>query len=266
MLLVGLAVSALPLGGQSDTPRFEVASVKPNNSGSPTSSGRSVKGSISFSNMALRFLISNAFSVRPNRLIGGPSWIDTDRYDIETRAPETASDEQIRLMLRTLLAERFKLVTRTESREQPAYALVVARSDGRLGPKLIASSACDNAARFTVAAPAAESKLPESMPCGSRRWNDGRETVIRAGAQPLAPLVRALDGTDDRQVLDRTNLTGTFTFEVRFAPPNVSVTNNDSGLPSVFAALEEQLGLKLESTRAPLDVLVIDSVERPTPD
>jgi uncharacterized protein (TIGR03435 family) len=83
----------------------------------------------------------------------------------------------------------------------------------------------------------------------------------------LASLVRALDGVaDGRQVIDRTNLSGTFTFEIRFAPPTVSATNNDGGLPSMFAALEEQLGLKLESTRAPLEVLVIDSVERPTPD
>jgi uncharacterized protein (TIGR03435 family) len=97
-------------------------------------------------------------------------------------------------------------------------------------------------------------------------WNDGTETVSRAQAQPLAPLVRALDGTNDRQEINRTNLSGTVTFEVRFAPPNVSLTNNDSGLPSLFTALEEQLGLKLESIRAPLEVVVIDSVERPTPD
>jgi len=204
-----LCVVAATPGARQTAPAFEVASVKPNTSGSGTSSGRSANGSVTL----------------------------------------------------------FKLVARTESRDQPAYALVVARADGRLGPKLIASSVCDTEARFTPAAPPAESKLPESMPCGNRRWNDGRETVIRAGAQPLAPLVRALDGVaDGRQVIDRTDLSGTFTFELRFAPPTVSSTNSDSGLPSMFAALEEQLGLKLESTRAPLEVLVIGSVERPTPD
>ena len=262
-----LCLVAATHGARQTAPAFEVASVKPNTSGSGTSSGRSANGSMTLTNMPLRLLITNAFGMRPNRVIGGPSWIDSERFDISARAPANTTDNQLSLMLRTLITERFKLVARTEARDQPAYALVVARADGRLGPKLIASSVCDKEARFTPAAPPAESKLPESMPCGNRRWNDGRETVIRAGAQPLAPLVRALDGVaDGRQVIDRTNLSGTFTFEIRFAPPTVSATNSDSGLPSMFAALEEQLGLKLESTRAPLEVLVIDSVERPTPD
>ena len=259
-------VAATP-GARQATPAFEVASVKPNTSGSGTQSGRSANGSVTLTNMPLRLLISSAFGIRPNRVSGGPNWIDSERFDISARAPENTTDNQLSLMLKTLITERFKLVARTEAQDQPAYALVVARSDGRLGPKLIASTVCDKAARFGTAAPPAASKLPESMPCGNRRWNDGRETVIQAGAQPLAAIVRALDGVaDGRQVIDRTNLGGTFTFEIRFAPPTVSAANNDSGLPSMFAALEEQLGLKLESTRAPLEVLVIDSVERPTPD
>jgi uncharacterized protein (TIGR03435 family) len=97
-------------------------------------------------------------------------------------------------------------------------------------------------------------------------WNDDTETVISRRGTAVGATCPCTRWNDDRQEIDRTNLSGTFTFEVRFAPPNVSLTNNDSGLPSLFTALEEQLGLKLESIRAPLEVVVIDSVERPTPD
>lgn len=263
LLIVAMGwISTATPGAQA--PAFEVASVKPNSSGSDVQSGRSVKGTITLTNMPLRALVGNAFGVRLDRVLGGPGWIDSERFDITARAPGNASDEQIRLMLRALLAQRFTLVVHTEAREQPAYALVRARDDGRLGPNLIASSDCDKAAQFTPRAPKADGKPPLPMPCGFRRWNDGRETVIRAGAQPIAPLVRALEY--DRQVIDRTELTGTFTFELRFAPPNVSVASDDTGLPSLFRALQEQLGLKLDATRAPVDMLVIDSVERPTAD
>jgi len=265
VVLGAVCVSVATIAAQS-APAFDVASVKPNKSGSPTSSGRSTKGSVDFRNMQLRFLISNAFGVRPTRVIGGPGWIDTERYDIAARAPENTTDEQLSLMLRRLLVERFRLAAKMESREQPAYALVLAREDGRLGPNLLMSVDCDKRAQFPPAPPRPGATQLAAMPCGSRRWNDGRETVIQAGAQPIARLARFLDGMNNREVLERTNLSGTFTFELRFAPPTLSDASTDAGLPSLFAALDEQLGLKLESTRAPVDVVVIDSVERPTPD
>ena len=111
-------------------------------------SGRSVKGTVTLTNMPLRELIGNAFGVRLNRVLGGPGWLDSERFDIVARAPANTPDDQMRLMLRALLTHRFKLVVHTATREQPAYALIRACNDGRLGPNLIASSDCDRAAQL----------------------------------------------------------------------------------------------------------------------
>ena len=272
LLTGGVVLAQTPA---APNPSFEVASVKPNTSNSGSSSARSVKGSFTILNQSARMVIVNAYDVLPERVVGGPSWIDNTRFDVNARAPEGTPDSQLPLMMRTLLAERFKLVARTEMREQPVYALILA-TPGQLGPNLKPSADCNKAAQSSFGprgfgpgaspglAPPPQGQLPA---CGVRSSSDGRGTTIFGGARTMADLARTLDGTGGRVVVDRTGLTGTFNFELRYARDNLqSPPGNDSDLPTVFTALQEQLGLKLESERGPVEFLVIDSVEPPTPD
>ncbi len=250
-------------------PAFEVASVKPNTSGAIAQSSQIGKGSVTATNMRLRALIVAAYGVNPDRIAGLPSWTDQERFDIAARAPAGTPDGQLRLMLRTLLAERFRLVARTEMREQAVYALVVARPERGLGPNLRPSTECDAAWLSNRGSGTATGARPCTVVSGA----DGKGAAyITAGARPIEVLVQELQrlgmqGVIDRPVIDRTGLGGTYDVDLRFAASSLGAAAADApALPSIFTALQEQLGLKLEPARGPVEVLVIDSVQRPTPD
>src|SRR5687768_10111775 len=137
LLLAGLAVAALPLAAQSDAPRFDVASVKPLGSSGNSTWNLLPSGRFVATNSQLRMLIFNAYGVTPDRLLGGPDWIDRDRFDILASAPAGTSESTMLTMLQTLLADRFKLVLRREAREMAVYSLLIARSDGRIDKALL---------------------------------------------------------------------------------------------------------------------------------
>lgn len=253
---------------QSPAPAFEVASVRPN-TGASSQSARFGNGSMTFTNYPLRMLISSAYGLRLERVVGGPSWMDSERFDVIARAPAGAPDDQLSLMLRTLLADRFTLVARREMRDQPIYALVVARPDRRLGPNLKLSSKCRKGGVF--GGPGATIPPPQAgelMLCGMRSmFTDATGSIIQGGAVSLANLAGALGGSAGRIVVDRTGLTGTYDLDLRFARMGLQAAPApDSNLPTLFAAIQEQLGLKLESTTGPVEFLVVDGAERPTPD
>jgi uncharacterized protein (TIGR03435 family) len=177
-------------------------------------------------------------------------------------------------MMQRMLADRFQLAVHTETRELPVYALTVARSNGRLGPNLrTAATDCEaligqmlKGAQGGGPPPAAPQRPGGGPACGMRF--DGRR--VTAGGTSMAALARSLAGPVGRLVEDRTGLAGGFDFDFEFtvdpaaAPPGAPLPPPDANAPSIFTALEEQLGLKLEPTRAPVDVLVIDRAERPT--
>jgi uncharacterized protein (TIGR03435 family) len=214
--------------------------------------------------------------------MGGPSWIAAEHFDINAKAdgelfPRDGA-RPLDAALQALLADRFKLVVHTESRELPIYALVVARNDGRLGPNLTRSSTTDCDAMLAAARqrrggappppPPASGQPP---PCG---WITGNDRLV-ADSILLSQLAGLLSGPVERSVFDRTGLTGRFDarlmwtpFQMPQRPPNDpdDLPPVDANGPSIFTAVEEQLGLKLESTRGLVEVLVIDRVERPTPD
>jgi uncharacterized protein (TIGR03435 family) len=176
-------------------------------------------------------------------------------------------------MLRTLLAERFRFVAHTEMREMPVYALVVDRGAERMGPSLKMSTQCDPDWMKTLGFRAGDAALPiGKRPCAVVSGADRRGAYITGGARTIAAFVDVLQrpdvttGTIDRPVIDRTNLTGTYDFDLWFAAAGLGAVSPDAtNLSSIFTAIQEQLGLKLESTRGPVEVLVIDAVDRPTP-
>ena len=265
---------------------FEVASVKVNRSGDNRVMIGGPGTAFRATNVALRMLITLAYRLQPSQLVGGPDWMSTDRFDILAKPPDGvslrssspgAAPEPLQLMLRALLEDRFKLKVHNESRELPVYALVLARSDGKLGPKMERSTA-ECAARGgrgrptgAPQGPPAPPKPGEHVPC-SMFMMPG---AINAGDQTMAQFATALSQRPEigRQVIDRTGLDGLWSYDVEFAlqfqgqpPPGVQLPSVDPNAPNLFTALQEQLGLKLESTKAPVDVLVIDSVDHPTED
>jgi uncharacterized protein (TIGR03435 family) len=257
-------------------PAFEVASVKLNKSGdSRVIGGRTQPGGrFTMANVQLREIIRLAYRLQSFQVLGGPNWINSDRFDIVAKAESRAAPEQLWLMLRTLLAERFKLAVHNDTRELPVFALVVARSDGNLGPQLRHSDAdCVAAAAGPPSGVAPSPPDPSQPPqCGSGRLGSGRFT---ARAQRIEALSLLLSTRVSRSVIDRTGLTGFFDFDLEWTaaagepgvPPTTGPANDrpDDG-PSIFTALQEQLGLKLDPQRGPVEVLVIDHVEQPTTD
>ena len=259
---------------------FETASVKPNKSGAEERYFRMDPrgGSLAVVNMQLREMIRFAYQIQSFQLEGGPDWIASERFDVlakpEREVPSTGAffdgQDPLRMMLRTLLADRFKLVTHKETKDLPIFELVLARQDGRLGPQL-RRAAVDCAARAAAARggtpPPATSGPPGPGSCGMTM----NPTRVAGGGVTPAMLASLLEGPAQRLVIDRTGLTGNWDLEVKYTPdrsqlppgvePPVSIDWNG---PSLFTALEEQLGLKLRPARGPVEVLVIDSVDRPT--
>lgn len=253
-----------------DAPAFEVASIKRNVSGDQGSSRNvGVGGRLVFNNFPLRQLITAAYDIQSFQLIGGPSWINSERYDVEAKAAAETPLAQMYLRMRTLLAERFKLVVHQEARELPVYHLVKARADGPLGPHLKRSSVDCGPSGRGVPQPGA----PPGPPVGCRAFISPAQIVFEG--QTTAQLVRVLGMTLRETVIDRTNLTGGYDLQLSFAPDfgrsgpppgGASATAgapvDDPNLPSLFTALEEQLGLKLERQRSPVEVVVIDSIDK----
>jgi uncharacterized protein (TIGR03435 family) len=254
LVLAGAAVAAQSVAA----PAFEVASVKPNTSGGFNSSTSGNATSFTAVNAPLRLLIVFAYRLRDFQ-VSAPSWTESERFDITARVPEGATGDN-RTRLQALLAERFKLVTRRETREQPVYALVLARDDGRLGPQMNPS---------TVDCKAGTTARGGSSPCGMNTSVGASAGKITAVGQTAAALADALASFGlSRMVIDRTGLAAAYDFELAWAPDTTSpATGAATGdAPSLFTAIQEQLGLRLDSQRGPVDFLIVERVERPTPD
>jgi len=239
-----ILVLAAVLLAQS-TPAFDVTSVKPNTGTQdfvrfdPQPGGR-----LRITNASLRMVVSWAYAVQNTQLEGGPDWFDRERFDFLAKAEGSPATDEMRLMLRTLIVDRFKLRFHNETREIPVYALTRPRPDTKLGPKLSSSDS-------NCGAP------PDGKP--RKCEYDVRPGNVHGHGIPLELLITALAGFSGRVVVDRTGLTGPVDFDLTWTAP-------DAGGPSLFTAIEEQLGLKLEPTRAPVGIMVIDSAERPAGD
>lgn len=226
---------------QLSTPSFEVATIKPNKSGEQ-GGGSGFEGSTyRGTNVSLLRLIRLAYAPI-QEFVGGTGWIDSERYDILAKAEGQPNRQQMQLMLRSLLADRFKLVVHKETREKPAFALVLARADGKLGPGLRPSE--------VDCSPGNRDKAPKGA-CGFR----AAQGIISSRSATMEMLAGELILTG-RLVVDRTGLKGAYEFDLRWTPDEFQTSSE------LIVALREQLGLKLEPIRAPVEVIVIDQAER----
>jgi uncharacterized protein (TIGR03435 family) len=276
LLLLGLAV-VLPPAAQSA--RFDVASVKR----SPDYIGRDIQAYVGspqpgywrLRDLPVASAVLNLYPGHPLsvQLVGAPDWLDSrEWYDIEARTSPSATDEEIRLMGRALLAERFKLALHTEQREVPAFVLVQ-RNDKKLGSGLKPPAVDCTSFRAGGERPNDPTRKPNAdrPACGVLGWLPvfdhtrlvaGADTRITAGDVPISQILTFLGNYFNRPVVDRTNLTQRFDIELQFTADPV---RNDAG-PSIRTAVTEQLGLQVQDGRGPVEVLVIDHIERPTPD
>jgi uncharacterized protein (TIGR03435 family) len=262
-VIIMLGASA-PLVSQAP-PAFEVASIKPSgDSRARQDADVQPSGRLVVTNTTLLSLISDFFEVQRHEMVSGerlPSWVGSERWDIVAKGPPiTDVGAQLplyRRMMQNLLIERFKLVTRREMRDIPVYALVFARADRRLGPQMRPSSA-DCAALSAAFKATGARQTPDSPVCGLRPIRG----QFRGTGILLRDLARAL-AISERPVVDATGLAGSFDFDLKWTPYDAAGATVGA---SLFTAIQEQLGLRLEPRQAPMNVLVIDSAERPTPD
>jgi uncharacterized protein (TIGR03435 family) len=251
-------------------PAFDVASVKANHSGDEESASFVQPGGrYTATNVTVRMLVKSAYGLHDDQLVGGPSWIDKERFDVAAMAEgyttASAFRDHARLMLRPLLADRFKLVLRRERRDLPVYAIVLAAADGHLGPQLHRSDpgGCAGPAKATPAvAGAGEPAIP--LPCGAEVYRPGH---LAARGMALSNFVLNVSRWTDRVVVDRTGLDGTFDWDVQWTPEDLTVdpATTPAG-PLLFAALRDQAGFRIERQQSLVDVLVVEHVERPEPD
>jgi uncharacterized protein (TIGR03435 family) len=234
-------ITGRPSAQTPSAPAFEVASIKPNTSGDPRSGTHNLPGGrVTITNQLLRDVIRTAYGSNDMEIIGGPDWMVVDRWDVVAAAAPGNPDAPWQLMLKSLLTERFKLRAHLESRERPIYRLVVARRDNRLGPEVH-----DTSCRIDAVDCSRTSANTKGITSG---------TITSAG-QTMADLGTSLSPYVERRVFDHTGLDGRYDFQLRWSEDL-----------SIFTALQDQLGLKLESTKGPVDVLVIDHAEKPAED
>ena len=243
-LLVFAAGMAL---GQPPAPapaaQFEVVSIKPHPE--PIAFSSNMTRGASYRGVAIKLLdlIEDAYNLQPDQVSGGPGWVKTEHFDIDAQAPGDGalSMERARPMLQTMLADRFKLKVRHEAREVAAYDLVAAKG----GPKLKENRD-----------PAVRPGLVTSAAPGAMHLQAGRVTMARLAMQ--------LAFGAGRPVVDRTGLTGEYQFTLDYAPDN-SPAAIDGSAATLFTALQEQLGLRLEPSRTTQEMLIIESAEKPSP-
>jgi uncharacterized protein (TIGR03435 family) len=286
LLIAALGLLPAVLSAQAPSPAFDVVSIKPNrtNQGIPLvvfqPGGRVIAG-----NVDVRQVILVAYGLENIQLVNAPDWTATERFAIEARTADETSTDSIRMMLRTMLAERFGMAAHPERREVPLFALTMARSDKRPGPGLRPSGpecapikppagvpmppppppppAGNAGAKIRIILPRDE---PLRRRCGAMLtpgWFSARSITMQELTSPLTQLMR-------RPVVDETGLTGEFDLDVFFQPEGLGGVlvgpppQSVSDAPALTTALQDELGLRLEPRRGPVDVLVVDRIERPT--
>jgi uncharacterized protein (TIGR03435 family) len=275
--VVLVAVFAGVVFGQTQFPSaqtgFEVATVKQNTGSDGKAFLQAVQGRLIMTNLPLRRMILNAYDLQDYQLSGDPPWVNSEHYDVQAKADGNPSVRAMEgPMLRVLLEDRFKLTFHRESRQLPIYELAIGKGGAKL--QLSKEGSCTPYSEDSPP-PAATPGQPRPNFCG---WHttpgDGLNRTLDGEGITMAVLATALSRTYvsqlGRSVIDATGLTGAYDVHLKWAMDSLSIPvgpnatpPSDATGPSIFTALQEQLGLKLESAKGPVEVLVIDHVERP---
>jgi uncharacterized protein (TIGR03435 family) len=253
-LCCGIAIAQV-----STPPTFDAASIKRSASDSETFMKAHPGGRLELSRVTLGTLAALAYRLQPFQVSGGPAWARSEYFNVNTIAARNPSEDQLLLMMQALLAERFFLKVHFETAERPVYLLVASKPGGRNPPGLQVSTE-GSCVKIDPGS------LPDPNACGSIGMGvnhlEAHEVSMTRFAEALA---RALD----RKVIDRTGRTENFNVSLRWLPdehqtlPSSDAITLPPDTPSIFTALKEQLGLRLESSKAPVELLVIDHAERP---
>jgi len=211
---------------------FEVASIKPNVSGSGDSKSDTNGGSLTMRNYSLRMIIEEAYDLKRRTLIA-PDWIDTPHFDINAKAGGKAKMEEFRLMLQSLLSERFQLQTHRELKEMSGYALLPAKSGFKLMPAEGEGSSINS----------------------SRAAGKAKAACKHVSMSHFADF---LSGRVDHPVVDQSGIANAYDFALEWSPDQ----NAEDAGPSIFTALSEQLGLRLEPRKVPVSILVVDNISK----
>lgn len=231
-------IGVMLLAGAAMAVEFEAVSIKPADSAAPGRMAQATPGGFRGRNLRLFELVMNAWQLNRDQIVGGPGWMETAGFDIDGRFPAGAGPQMLPAMMQAMLTDRFRLVTHREARMLPMYALTVAKGGLKLR----------------------EGDEVGGMSAGT--------TMIRYNAGTMGELAGQLSGYVGRHVVDQTGLAGKYAIRLSFAP--VELVSEGPGearqdvLPSIFQALQEQAGLKMDSVKGPVEVLVIDRAEKPT--
>jgi len=286
-----IALSVLLPSGQTkpEAPEFEVASVKPAAPSDPRmahalpmldslTAGQEIGGGptsrepgrVTYKSATLKTLLAQAYHLKP-RQISGPEWLDTERYEVIAKAAPGTDTDHLRLMLQRLLTERFHIQLHRESKEQSVYLLKVAKGGPKLKPAEPEPEYKDAAER-TAAMRTRMTAMMAAMQAGARAGETGPRQSIQNSSSTLGQLADTLSTHLDRPVIDVTELQGAFAFSLSWAPDRPLMISPSSGSadtaaappsgPSIFTAIQEQLGLKLESAKAPVEMLVVDRADK----
>jgi uncharacterized protein (TIGR03435 family) len=270
LLSIGMSAFGQPV---TPEPQFEVASVKPSAPGQPGTFIRMAPGGrLNINNMPLKEMIVMAWRIQPFQISGGPAWLDSAHYDISAKPEDAAKRSDVPLMLQSLLADRFQLTFHREIKELSVYSLVLSNKDGKLGPGLTQTKEGSCTPMDPGKPPPAPEpgKLP-TLGCGGMSMGP---SMVKGVGVPIANLIPMLSRILGRTVLDKTQLNGNFDISMQWTPDESQAPQfqtdgpkpapSDATGPTIFTALQEQLGLKLESQKGPVDMFVIDHVEKPS--
>jgi len=244
-IALGILLAAVPHFARTQVLVFDAATVKPNNSGSGSSSTESTNGLLRITNQTLLRMIQYAYNVRDFQISGGPAWVRSDRFDVTAKPERSVHDQQMKQMLQSLLAERFQLQFHRQTQEGPIYALLIGKNGSKLQP------------------------AHESDNSGISSNSTAVRTTMKGTHVTMDELAASLGNRVGRPVIDKTGLSGKFDFELSWVADLTLATGTpdpgaDVSGPSIFTALQEQLGLRLDSQKGPIEMLLIDHAEKPT--
>jgi uncharacterized protein (TIGR03435 family) len=262
-IVLGVTLLAAPIaraqGADQKALTYDVVSIKPNTSGTGGMSIRITPDGFQATNVSLHMLIANCYQMDPDRVSGLPKWGDSERFDVKAKVAESDLEALKKIvpkdrgkLLESIMTDRFKVVTYRETRELPVYDMTVAKS----GLKMTEAKPGDTYPNGM--------KSPDGVGRGGM-MRAGRGTMTAQGV-PMKNLVSFLGANVQRPVIDKTGLTGVYDMELKWTPEDAPAGGTDETGPSIFTALQEQLGLRLDASKGMVETLIVDHAEKPSED